>query len=63
MFKATNGILNLKQSVIPKIFDDYPKIKEWMERCKNQIPDYHDLNQVGSDIFGQIGRGALAKIE
>ncbi|XP_057377264.1 glutathione S-transferase 1-like [Daphnia carinata] len=51
------------ERVNPKIFDDYPKIKEWMERCKNQIPDYHDLNQVGAEIFGQIGQSALAKIQ
>ncbi|EFX81632.1 hypothetical protein DAPPUDRAFT_230826 [Daphnia pulex] len=51
------------EAFIPTIFNDYPKIKEWIERCKSQIADYHDLNQVGANIFGQMGQSALAKIQ
>ena len=57
-----NITFNYKQGVAPNIFKDHPKIKEWIDRCKNQITDYHELNQVGVDIFGQMGQAALAKI-
>lgn len=33
-----------------------------MERCKKQIPNYHELNQVGADTFGHMAKGMLAKV-
>lgn len=46
-----------------KVFDNYPRIKEWLERCKKEIDDHQELNQAGSDLFGQIALAALAKIQ
>jgi len=48
--------------VIGNIFDDYPNIKAWLQRCKSQVPDHHELNQSGADSFGQLGQAALAKL-
>jgi len=45
-----------------KIFDNYPKIKEWLGRCKKEIDDYHNLNHIGAEGFGKLAKGALAKI-
>ena len=51
-----------EQAVEPKIFQNHPKIKEWIARCQKQIPDYHELNQVGAEMFGKLAAGALEKI-
>jgi len=53
--------LFLKASV-GNIFDDYPNIKAWLQRCKNEVHDYHQINQPGADGFGQIAQAALGKL-
>ena len=56
------GVLyNISKAVEGGIFDEYPKIKEWMERCEKEIPDYHKLNKSGAELFGKIGKDALVQ--
>jgi len=50
------------EAVVDGIFDDYPNIQRWIQVCKTKIDGYHDLNQVGADIFGQICKSKLAKL-
>lgn len=50
------------QAVEQHIFDKYPKIKDWMERCKAEIPDYHALNEDGAETFGKIAQSKLEQI-
>jgi len=47
----------------PNVFEKYPKIKTWLETCKNELVDYAEANQTGVDGFGQFVQGALAKLE
>ena len=55
-------MLFILQATVGNIFDVYPNIKAWLQRCKNEVPDYNELNQSGADGFGQISQAALGKL-
>merc|ERR1712071_708621 len=46
----------------PKVFDKYPKIKTWLETCKNELVYYAETNQNGADAFAKMYQDALAKL-
>jgi len=46
----------------PKVFEKYPKIKTWLETCKNELVGYAEANQSGVDGFGKMAHAALAKL-
>nr|QST14950.1 GSTd protein [Diaphanosoma celebensis] len=48
---------------VDNIFDEYPNVKSWLERCKQEIEGYDETNAPGATGFGQWLRGALAKLE
>ncbi|XP_065339779.1 glutathione S-transferase 1-like [Cloeon dipterum] len=31
--------------------DDYPKVKAWIQRCRDNLPGYKEANQPGLDVF------------
>ena len=51
------------QATDPKVFENYPKIKTWLETCKNELVDYAEVNQAGVDVFSKMAHAALAKLE
>ena len=55
--------MQTSKAVDDKAFENYPNIREWLERCKGQIENYHELNQIGADVFGQLAKTALTKAQ
>jgi len=52
------------EAAVDGLFEDYPNIKRWIELCKTKIDCYAELlNQVGADIFGQLCKNQLAKLD
>ncbi|XP_065339778.1 glutathione S-transferase 1-like [Cloeon dipterum] len=41
--------------------DDYPKVKAWIQRCRDNLPGYNEANQAGLDIFKGAVDGVLTK--
>jgi len=50
------------EAAVDNLFDEYPNIKRWIQLCKTKIDNYVDLNQIGADIFGQLCKCQLVKL-
>ena len=56
-------LFHILQCGVDNVFDNYPNIKSWLERCKQEIEGYEETNAPGATAFGQWLKGALAKLE
>ena len=45
----------------PNIFEDFPALKEWFEKCKKLIPNYEKSNGQGAKMFGAWFKSGLKK--
>ena len=49
----------VESQLIPDLFQEYPALHDWFEKCKKQIPNYEEVNGKGAKMFAGWFRSGL----